>query len=150
MSTSRQVLFQTKSQDGTDPGSFTENTASSAISDLQGIQYVNLGHPYFFQTSAAFTATQTVTTQFITAPGAGLSLYVTDLIIGADAGGAFSIAYGSGVTAGATTIFRGYINTNTSFNHSFRIPLKAAANQDLSISTDETNTSVNILGYIAP
>ena len=118
--------------------------------DRQGNQFVNIGHPYFFQTSAAFTAFVTVTTQFITTPGANLSFYVTDLVVGSDTSGTFSLAYGSAVTAGATTIFRGHINAFAPFNHTFRIPLKLAANQDLSLNTTMTNSSFSILGYIGP
>ena len=139
-----------KNQDGTTPNSVAEDDRVHAIFDLSGAQFINIGHPYFFMTSAAFTAFQTVTTQFITAPGANLSIYVTDLIVGSDTSGTFSLAYGSAVTAGATTILRGHLNSFAPFNHSFRVPLKLAANQDLSLNSTMTNTSFTVLGYIGP
>lgn len=139
-----------KDFDGTDPGSVAEGDRSEFHTDRQGALFVNIGHPNFFQTSAAFTAFQTVTTQFISAAGAAFSLYVTDLVVGSDTSGTFSLAYGSAVTAGATTIFRGHLNAFAPFNHSFRTPIKLPANQDLSLNTTMTNSSFSIFGYKAP
>lgn len=137
-------------QDGTAPPVVAEADRVNAMFDRQGGLYVNIGHPYFFNTSAAFTSLQTVTTQFMSAPGANLSRYITDVIVGSDTTGTFSLAYGSAVTAGATTILRGHLNAFAPFNHSFRVPLKVATNQDLSLNTTMTNTSFTIFGYIAP
>jgi hypothetical protein len=139
-----------KNHDGTDPGSVAENDRVEARFDRQGAQYVNVGNPFSYHTSAAFTSAQTITTQFIASPGAGLSLYITDLMIHSDTTMTWQLAYGSAVTAGATIFWRGRTNSNDHCIEQFRTPLKVPADQDLSINSTSTNSAFNIAGYIAP
>lgn len=135
-----------KEQDGTTSYSVAEDDRVNAVFDRQGNQFVNIGHPFFWMTSAAYTAAQT-NAQLATTPGASLSRYITDIIFGSDTSGSFSIVENTGTPA---TRFRGYVQGNQSFHHTFRIPIKLTANVDLGITTSMTNSSINILGYIGP
>ncbi len=135
-----------KEQDGTASYSVAEDDRVNAVFDRQGNMFVNIGHPFFFMTSAAYTAAQT-NAQLATTPGASLSRYITDIIFGSDTIGTFSIVENTGTPV---TRFRGYVQASQSLHVQLRNPIKLTANVDLGITTSMTNSSINILGYVGP
>jgi hypothetical protein len=133
--------------DGTDPSAVSaENDVNALRSDPNRILLVNQTHPRFFRASADYASAQTNTT-VVAAPGASLSLYITDVIIsnGATAGN-ITLLDGSG----GTVLLELYPAINGGLTHSFRNPLKLTANTLLAItSTTVTTHSVTVTGYIA-
>lgn len=133
--------------DGTDPAAVSaEGDAALLRSDPNRILLVNQTHPRFFRASADYASAQTNTT-VQAAPGASLSLYVTDVIIsnGATAGNITLLDGSAG-----TVLLEVYPGINGGLTHSFRNPLKLTANTLLAItSTTVTTHSVTVTGYIA-
>jgi hypothetical protein len=134
--------------DGTDPGVVSaESDVATLRTDMQRNLLVNITHPRLFRASADYASAQTNAT-VQAAPGAGLSLYVTDVIIsnGATAGN-ITLLDGSG----GTVLLEIYPAVNGGVAHSFRNPLRLTANTLLAItSTTVTTHSVTVTGYIAP
>ena len=141
------IGFKGYAFDGTAPQTaVAEADRVNAISDLQGIQYVQISHPMFWHVSADYASAQTNAT-VKAAPGAGLKLYVTDVIIsnGATAGN-ITLLDGSG----GTVLLELYPAINGGMTHSFRNPIALTANTLLAItSTTVTTHSVTISGFIA-
>lgn len=135
------------SMDGTDPTAVSaEGDAAALRTDPNRLLLVNQTHPRFFNVSADYASAQT-NTSVQAAPGASLSLYITDIIIsnGATAGN-ITLLDGSG----GSVKFEVYPAINGGVAHSFRNPIKLTANTALCItSTTVTTHSVNVTGYIA-
>jgi hypothetical protein len=133
--------------DGTDPATASaEGDAVVPRSDLNRILLVNQTHPRYFRASADYASAQT-NTSLVSAPGAGLSLWITDIIIsnGATAGN-ITLLDGSG----GTVVLELYPAINGGLTHSFRNPIKLTANTALCVtSTTVTTHSVTVTGYIA-
>lgn len=133
--------------DGTDPLAVSaEGDAAALRSDPNRILLVNQTHPRFFRASADYASAQTNAT-VVAAPGAGLSLWITDVIIsnGATAGN-ITLLDGSG----GSVVLEVYPAVNGGVAHSFRNPIKLTANTLLAItSTTVTTHSVTVTGYIA-
>ena len=134
--------------DGSAPGTaVTEADRANFITDVYGRQFVETAHPNYWDTSADYGAAQTNAT-VKAAPGAGLKLYITDVIIS------------NGATAGNVTLLDGsggtvklevYSAINDTIRHSFKTPLSLTANTLLALtSTTVTTHSVTVSGYIAP
>lgn len=134
--------------DGTDPGVVSaEGDVARLRTDMQRNLLVNITHPRLFNVSADYASAQT-NASVQAAPGAGLSLYITDLIIsnGATAGN-ITLLDGSG----GTVKFEIYPAINGGVAHSFRNPIRLTANTALCItSTTVTTHSICVSGYIAP
>lgn len=135
--------------DGTAPpnAAVAEDDRANAIGDLYGRLYVETTHPNYWNVSADYAAAQT-DTSVKAAPGVGLSLYITDIVIsnGATAGN-ITLLDGS---AGAVK-FEIYPAINGGCSTNLRTPIKLTANTALCItSTTVTTHSVNITGFIAP
>lgn len=131
------------------PTAVSEAEISDARLTRDGRQLVEQGHPHFFHTFAAYSAAQS-NASLVAAPGAGLSLYVTDLVVNSEsnaAGGRISIL--DDLTSTGEKI-RIHLGTGESKNHSFRQPIKLTAAKGLGITTAATATSVFIAGYTAP
>jgi hypothetical protein len=133
--------------DGTDPLAVSaEGDVAALRSDPNRILLVNQTHPRFFRACVDYAAAQTNTT-VVAAPGAGLSLYITDIVIsnGATAGN-ITLLDGSG----GTLLFEIYPAINGGVAHSFRNPIKLTANTLLAItSTTCTTHAITVTGYIA-
>ena len=133
--------------DGTDPTAVSaEGDASALRSDPNRILLVNQTHPRYFRASADYASAQT-NTSVVAAPGAGLSLWITDVIIsnGATAGN-ITLLDGSG----GSVVLELYPAVNGGLTHSFRNPIKLTANTALCItSTTVTTHTVTVTGYIA-
>lgn len=134
--------------DGTVPGTaVAEADRANFITDLYGRQYVETCHPRFFNARADYGAAQTNAT-VQAAPGAGLKLYITDIMIsnGATAGN-ITLLDGSG----GTVIWEIYTAINGGCVANFKTPIVLTANTLLAItSTTVTTHSLAIQGYIAP
>ena len=134
--------------DGTVPGTaVAENDRANFITDVYGRQFVETAHPNYWRLSADYASAQT-NTSLKTAPGAGLKLYVTDVIIsnGATAGN-ITLLDGSG----GTVLLEIYPAINGGVAMPFRTPIALTANTALVItSTTVTTHSVTITGYTAP
>jgi len=135
-------------QDGTAPGSsVAELDLTRLKADLDGRQYVNTAHPNLWSVSADFAAAQTNTT-VKAAPGANLSLHVTDIAVsnGAVAGNV-TLLDGSG----GTVLYEAYLPVNGQATWNLRTPIRLTANTLLAItSTSSTTHAINVTGYIAP
>jgi hypothetical protein len=124
-----------------------ENDRVNAIADEYGRQYVETTHPNYWSVSADYAEAQT-NTSVKAAPGAGLSLYITDILIsnGATAGN-ITLLDGSG----GTVKFEIYPAINGGATTNLRTPIKLTANTALCItSTTVTTHSITINGFIAP
>jgi len=133
--------------DGTDPLAVSaEGDAALLRSDPNRILLVNQTHPRFFRASADYASAQT-NASVQAAPGASLSLYITDVIIsnGATAGN-ITLLDGSG----GSVVLELYPAINGGLTHSFRNPIKLTANTALCItSTTVTTHTITVTGYIA-
>ncbi len=142
------VGHKAKAFDGTPPGTAAaEDDRVDSVADLYGRQYVETTHPNFWDASVDYASAQT-NASIKAAPGAGLRLYITDVIIsnGATAGN-ITLLDGSG----GTVKFEVYPGVNGGAAHSFRTPLRLSDNTALVItSTTVTTHSVTVSGYIAP
>lgn len=137
--------------DGTVPGTaVAENDRANFITDLYGRQCVNTVHPNFWSATATYAGAQTAT-EIKAAPGAGLSLYITDVIVsnGATAGN-IKFLEDTG-TPGADKIEIMYFAANGGAVIHFRTPIKLTANKNFGITSITCTThSVTVNGYIAP
>ena len=132
--------------DGTIPQTaVTEGQRVNAISDLQGIQYVQTAHPFFFSASVDYGAAQTNAT-VKAAPGAG-SLYITDIFLsnGAVAGNV-TLLNGSG----GAVLWECYPGINGGASFHPKNPIKLTATTLLAItSTSCTTHSLTVCGFTA-
>lgn len=133
--------------DGTDPTAVSaEGDAAALRTDMNRILLVNQTHPRFWHVSADYASAQT-NASVKAAPGAGLSLYITDLTIsnGATAGN-ITLLDGSG----GTVLYEVYPAINGGAVLSLRSPIKLTANTALCLtSTSCTTHSIFVSGYIA-
>jgi hypothetical protein len=133
--------------DGTDPLAVSaEGDVAALRTDPNRLLLVNQTHPRFWHVSADYSSAQT-NASVKAAPGAGLSLYITDLQIsnGATAGNV-TLLDGSG----GTVLYELYPAINGGATLSLRNPIKLTANTALCVtSTTVTTHSVFVSGYIA-
>lgn len=134
--------------DGTDPTAVSAEADVAALrTDMQRNLIVNQTHPRFWHVSADYAAAQT-NTSVKAAPGASLSLYITDIMIsnGATAGNV-TLLDGSG----GTVLYEIYPAINGGVSQQLRSPIKLTANTALCItSTTVTTHSIFVSGYIGP
>lgn len=135
--------------DGTDPTSVSaEADVARVRTDRNRRLLVNTFHPNLWTiTPAAYSSAQT-NTSVKGAPGANLSLYITDIFVsnGATAG-IITLLDGSG----GTVIFRAYTAINGGAVLNLMTPIRLTPNTALCItSTTVTTHSVTISGFTAP
>jgi hypothetical protein len=134
--------------DGTDPTAVSaEGDAAALRTDMNRLLIVNQTHPRFWHVSADYAAAQT-NVSVKAAPGASLSLYITDIQVsnGATAGNV-TLLDGSG----GTVLYELYPAINGGATLSLRSPIKLTANTALCLtSTTVTTHSIFVSGYIAP
>lgn len=133
--------------DGTDPSAVSaEGDAAALRTDMNRILLVNQTHPRFWHVSADYASAQT-NVSVKAAPGASLSLYITDIQLsnGATAGNV-TLLDGSG----GTVLYEVYPAINGGAVLSLRSPIKLTANTALCLtSTSVTTHSIFVSGYIA-
>ena len=136
--------------DGTVPGTaVAENDRANFITDIYGRQCVETVHPNFWSVAANYSEAQTAV-EVKAAPGAGLSLYITDVICsnGATAG---NMKFGEDTAALADKIEVMYFAINGGAALHFRTPIKLTANKNFGLTSVTCTThSVTICGYTAP
>jgi hypothetical protein len=136
--------------DGTAPGTaVAENDRANMITDVYGRQFVETAHPRFFNDVTNFAAAQT-NTSLVAAPGAGLSLYITDIVFSCDTAGNFKLVEDTGGTPVDKWEVM-YFAANGGCAVHLKTPIKLTANKDLGItSVNAGNHSINVCGYTAP
>lgn len=129
---------------------------SRFLTTPEGRVAVELDHPRRFNCNISTTATTSTSITGCSAPGAGLSRYITDITFYGSAStvttGAI-LQYGTGTNCGTgTTIVYRCGHPSASQCQSFqRTPIVTAANTDLCLLSAETGTkNVSIQGYVAP
>lgn len=137
---------QAISFDGTDPLSVAEGDRSHCKLNLQGGLFVDISNPFAWHTSMSFAAATTAAA-VVAAPGAGLSLHLTDFVVSAQTTGANFI-----VREDTTTVIHVQFDMGAAdhFNHSYRTPLRFTANKPLQLTVTTTNTTFSVSGYTAP
>jgi hypothetical protein len=143
--------------DGAAPGAPTAGNIALARADKQGRLLVRASHPFFF---SCLQTGITATTSCQAAPGASLSLYVTDVLIanGSTTASTLSLATGTGTncaTGIANVTLPQSMPTNAgagswmAFN--FQTPVKVTANQAVCCRTaGSTAFGCQVSGYTAP
>lgn len=142
---------QAKESDGTDPGSVSaEDDVARAIFDRNRRQYVNTVHPNLWKVNENHSSAQT-NNQLKAAPGANLSLYITDLIIsnGATAGTVKIVEDEGGTPVDLLGPY--YFAINGGLTMHFATPIRLTANKTLGFTSATVTThTVSLNGYIAP
>ena len=137
--------------DNTDPTSVSgEDDVAILRTDRNRRLLVNTRHPNGFRGNENNATAQTAN-PIVAAPGASLSLYITDIIIsnGATAGTCLIMED----TAGAATTLLGpyYFAINGGMSKSFQTPIRVTANKDIGYtSVTVTTMTVTVIGYTAP
>jgi hypothetical protein len=142
---------QTTNADGDyTPGSF----------DAYGAQFTRVDHPNRFRCTVTVSTATAITALggSCAAPGAGLSIYITDIEFSSSAAGiaadAFpTLKYGTGGTCGTgTTVFWGALSAAAiRAEKSYATPIKIPANNEVCWITSTAGSKfIVVTGYIAP
>jgi hypothetical protein len=137
--------------DGTAPGTaVAENDRANFICDVYGRQFVETAHPNRNWARDNQSSAQT-NTQLVAAPGAGLRIYITDIIIsnGDTVGNIKLVEDTAGTPIDIVEVM--YFGVNGGCTSNLRTPIPLTANKNLGYtSVDCTTHSINIGYYIAP
>ena len=137
--------------DGTAPGTaVAEADRTHFITDVYGRQFVETTHPNLWSAVDNQSTAQT-NTALKAAPGVGLSLYITDVIVsnGATAGNIKFVEDTAGASADKIEIM--YFAANGGAVINFKTPIKITANKDFGYTSVAVTThSITISGFIAP
>ncbi len=137
--------------DGTVPGTaVAENDRAHFISDQYGRQFVETMHPNSWDTSDNQSTAQT-NNELKATPGAGLSLYITDIIIsnGATAGNIKFVEDTGGSPVDKVEVMYFAINGGAAIH--LTTPIRITANKNFGYtSVTVTTHSITICGFIAP
>jgi hypothetical protein len=139
-----------KNHDGTAPGTaVAEDDRVDFIADVYGRQFVESSHPNNWSIVDDQSSAQT-NTVLVAAPGAGLSLYITDIIVSNDStAGTIKLVENTGTPVSVTGVV--YMAGNGGFVTNLKTPIKLTANTNLGYtSVTVVNHSVTVTGYIAP
>jgi hypothetical protein len=137
--------------DGTAPGTaVAENDRADCRTDVYGRLLVETEHPNFWTATADYSSAQT-NTELKATPGAGLSLYVTDIIISNGAvAGSVKIVESTGASP-VDKVSRIWLAINSTVVLRFVTPIKLTANKNAGVtSVTVTYHTVTMNGYIAP
>lgn len=147
----------------TQPTAVSTGTASRCVNTLDGSRYVRYGGPITWFAGTSADAATTVKIQ--SAPGSGLSLYISDVITQSNTAtaGLFTLVSGTGAGNNCTTGQAAIFNNSTAalyaspantspVNHfHLSIPIKLPANVDLCVLGVATNTTnITVTGFTAP
>jgi len=135
--------------DGTDPTSVSaEGDRAEVRTDRNRRLLVNTAHPNLWSNNNNYAAAQT-DTQIQAAPGAGLSLYITDVAMSTDEACNIKLVR---ATAGSTTIWGPfYFAANGGLIKHFSTPIRLPANENLGVtSSAAVNHTISVQGYTAP
>ena len=140
-----------KETDGTDPGSVSaEDDIARVIMDRNRRMLVNQVHPNSWTVTHAETSAQT-DHELKAAPGAGLSLYVTDIIISNGATAGTVIVELDGASAKTPIIGPLYLAISGGAVINLKTPIRITANKNIALTSATVTThSITINGYTAP
>ena len=137
--------------DGTAPGTVvTEADRAHFITDVYGRQFVETTHPNLWKATDNQATAQT-NTELKGPPGAGLSLYITDIIIsnGATLGNIKFVEDSGGTPVDIIEVMYFAVNGGAVIN--LKTPLKITANKNFGYTSVDVSThSITISGFIAP
>lgn len=140
---------------GSSPTAIAATTQAPAIGDLEGRQYVNIGHPRAINcvlTTTATTSTQITGCEVV----ASNSIYITAMglcgdIANATATPAILQSGTSTACTGPHILWSGYHPALSCINMQFNPPIKATVAEGLCILDGTTGTKkANIVAYVAP
>ncbi len=138
---------EAETPDDSDPGSVSADADAVRLgADRNGILYVNTFHPRTWHVSAEQTTAVTDTT-VKAAPGSGLSLYITDILLSCD--GATDVLFEEGTS---TQKFKHYSDGQGSgFTWHAQQPMKITGNTLFSVSSSiAVDISYTVSGFTAP
>jgi len=135
--------------DGTAPQTaVAEGDRVNFIADLQGRQYVETAHPNFWKETSHWHTAQT-DTPVVVAPGSGLYLYITDIVV-SNGGTAGQIKFVENTDTAVDIISWIYFAAYGGAVMNFRTPLRLSTNVNFGISSfGVAQHSVTIVGYTA-
>jgi hypothetical protein len=134
--------------DGTDPTSVAEDDRAEVRTDRNRRLLVNGAHPNLWSNNNNWGAAQT-DTQIQAAPGASLSLYITDIEMSAE--GACNITLVRNTAASVDIFGPFYFAANGGLTEHFTTPIRLPANENLGVtSSAAVNHTVSVQGYTAP
>ncbi len=137
--------------DGTDPTSVTaEADVARVRTDRNRRLLVNDAHPNLWSVSENHTTAQT-NNELKAAPGANLSLYITDIIVsnGATAGNVKFVEDTGGTPIDKVEVT--YLAINGGMVVNFKTPIRITANKNFGFtSVTSTTHSITVNGYTAP
>jgi hypothetical protein len=136
--------------DGTDPTSVAEGDCAQFRADLNRRQLVSNVHPYLGSANDNESTAQT-NTELVAAPGASLSIYITDVVVSSVGAQTTKLVEdGAGTPVDRVPIL--YTGTaSESVSMHFAQPIRLTANKNLAwTSTAAVATSVLVNYYIAP
>ena len=137
--------------DGTDPTAVSaEGDAAALRTDMNRILLVNTTPPRLVSATENNATAQT-NNPIHSAPGAGLSLYITDIVVsnGATAGSIKFVEDTAGTPV--VKVQETYMAINGGAVMAFKTPIRITANKDFGYtSTTVTTHSITVNGYIAP
>jgi hypothetical protein len=114
--------------------------------DRDGALYTHPHPPRIWHVAAEQTTAQT-DTSVKAAPGAGLSLYITDIYVAAE--GAVDITFEEGTTTAKFKYYAG--GEGDGVSKEFRVPIKLTANTALTVTTSVAVTVFyTVCGYTGP
>jgi hypothetical protein len=135
-----------------------EGELSRCKVDLEGRLFIRNDHPNRFSASAINNAA-TALTELRAAPGAGLSIYITDITASASVAATVTadqylvLKYGTGANCatGTTVVWASYNTAMGAVNAQFMTPIKLPANNALCwMHAAVGSKSFIVNGYIAP
>lgn len=143
------------------PATVTAGQETYGIGSIERIPYVRPWHPNLISCNVA-VSTATTLTAFggsCAAPGANLSIYITDITFSASAASGTAadsmptIKSGTGGTCGTGTavVFEQFNPANGGFHAPFHTPIRVAANSEICwIDSTAGSKAVHVNGFIAP
>lgn len=136
--------------DGTDPGSVdTENDRAAFVTDMNRRLLVSQAHPNLWRVNENHSSAQT-NNNLKAAPGANLSLYITDIMFSSDTNCTFAIIEDESGTP-VTLSGPHYYGARGGIAMPLITPIKMTANKSLGFTqVGGGNYTVELHGYIAP
>lgn len=136
--------------DGTAPGTaVAEGDRAQVITDVYGRPFVETAHPTRWSVNENHTTAQT-NNELKATPGAGLRLYITDIILSTDTAMNIKLVEDTGGTP-VTIAGPYYFAANGGMHTNFRNPIPVTADKNLGFTSSAAgNHAVTINGYTAP
>jgi len=131
------------------PGAFNlaNSKRVSSVSDKTLRQYVDVGHPNSFNTTASYAVAQT-NTPIVAAPAVGVSIHITDVILSRAGAGTIKLVERTATPTDKLAPIE--LGASVPFGHSFQNPLILSPNANLGVtSVGAGNHSVTVHGYYA-